>query len=141
MVHHALQAVGGRGGALVRAVAGLVCAAALLSGCASGGGSAPGSPTVATHSVATVRQASCTDWERGDDGERLATVLALRHFAGGEVGSSTVIRYGRVLDDDRAYDVLQSWCTRTFARGFKLYKLYERAASFVGTPAKPPAGL
>jgi hypothetical protein len=37
-----------------------------------------------------------------------------------------------VLEDGRAYRVLQSYCIRTFARGFKLYKLYERAAAFVG---------
>jgi hypothetical protein len=37
-----------------------------------------------------------------------------------------------VLDDERAYELLQSYCAHYFARGFKLYKLYERAAAFVG---------
>jgi hypothetical protein len=37
-----------------------------------------------------------------------------------------------VLDDARAYKVLESYCANSFARGFKLYKLYERAAAFVG---------
>ena len=59
-------------------------------------------------------------------------MLALRKFAGGPVGSSTGLKYGSVLDDQRAYRVLDSWCRKYFARGFKLYKLYERAATFVG---------
>jgi len=32
----------------------------------------------------------------------------------------------------QAYKVLESYCKNYFARGFKLYKLYERAAAFVG---------
>jgi hypothetical protein len=59
-------------------------------------------------------------------------VVALRNFAGGPVGSSAGIQKGPVLDDQRAYKVLQSYCRNFFARGFKLYKLYERAAAFVG---------
>ena len=39
---------------------------------------------------------------------------------------------GPVLDDERAYNLLQGYCANRFARGFKLYKLYERAAAFVG---------
>ena len=37
-----------------------------------------------------------------------------------------------MLDDDRTYTLMQSFCANHFARGFKLYKLYERAAAFVG---------
>ena len=37
-----------------------------------------------------------------------------------------------VLDDERAYKLLQSYCAKPFARGFKLYKLYTRAAAFIG---------
>ena len=53
-------------------------------------------------------------------------------FAGGPIGSSKGIQRGPVLDDTRAYKVLQSYCANYFARGFKLYKLYERAAAFLG---------
>ena len=56
----------------------------------------------------------------------------LRKFAGGPVGSSGGIKHGPVLGDDRAYKILQSYCSNYFARGFKLYKLYVHAAGFVG---------
>ena len=58
--------------------------------------------------------------------------MQLRKFAGGPVGSSEGIKRGPALDEARAYKVLDSYCERYFARGFKLYKLYERAAAFVG---------
>ena len=66
----------------------------------------------------------------------------LRDFAGGPVGSSFALKTGPVLDDGRAYKVIRSWCVHYYARGFKLYKLYERAAAFVGrsgplAPAEP----
>ena len=94
-------------------------------------------PQAQTRAVATVRQASCANWQKGDSRERRNTVLQLRKFAGGQVGSSKSIRYGRVLDDGRAYKVLDSWCKNYFARGFKLYKLYARAAAFVGRAPSP----
>jgi hypothetical protein len=83
-----------------------------------------------------VRAADCTDWKNGTVDERVNTVIALRKFAGGPVGSSAGIQNGPVLDDGRAYRIFESYCGKYFARGFKLYKLYERAAAFVG-PAPP----
>jgi hypothetical protein len=41
-----------------------------------------------------------------------------------------------VITDQQAYDLLQSYCEQPFAQGFKLYKLYQRAAAFKGTPAQ-----
>ena len=82
--------------------------------------------------VGSVRSADCRDWKRGTAAQRRATVVQLRKFAGGPVGSSAGIQNGPVLDDGRAYKVLESYCARYFVRGFKLYKLYERAAAFVG---------
>jgi hypothetical protein len=80
----------------------------------------------------SIRSANCTDWERGTLDQRRSTVIRLRKFAGGPVGSSAGIQNGPVLNDERAFDLLQSYCANRFARGFKLYKLYERAAAFVG---------
>jgi hypothetical protein len=37
---------------------------------------------------------------------------------------------GAVLEDERAYDLLQGYCSAEFAESFKLYKLYTRAAAF-----------
>ena len=59
-------------------------------------------------------------------------MVQLRGFAGGPIGSSSGPQRGPVLDDKRAYKVLHSYCANYFARGFRLYKLYERAAAFVG---------
>ena len=44
---------------------------------------------------------------------------------------------GAVLDDQDAYDLLGRWCGMRFARAFKLYKLYERAAALTGAPVGP----
>ena len=41
---------------------------------------------------------------------------------------------GSVLDDKQAYDLFNSYCEESFARGFKLYHLYQRAAGFAGQP-------
>jgi hypothetical protein len=62
-------------------------------------------------------------------------VVQLRLVAGGPVGSSNGIQNGPVLDDPQAYTLLQSYCRNYLARGFKLYKLYNRAAAFRGHPA------
>jgi len=80
-----------------------------------------------------VRTADCSDWKKGNVDQRRGTVVQLRKFAGGPVGSSAGIQNGPVLDDGRAYRVLESYCAKYFARGFKLYKLYERAAA----PVRP----
>ena len=75
-----------------------------------------------------IRLADCTDWKRADVSQRLGTVRELRDFAGGPVGQAPA--HGNVLDDKTAYKLFQNYCANFFARGFKLYKLYERAAAF-----------
>lgn len=105
---------------------GLACVT-LAAGC--GGSDASDTASGAgSHIQAELRLADCTDWKRADVSERLGTVRQLRDFAGGPTGSPA--GRGNVLDDERAYQVLQSWCRNDFARGFKLYKLYTRAAAF-----------
>jgi len=132
VVHDSVQAVGGRAGRTLRAAAALICCGALLAGC---GGSSASKPRVNLPPPgvgASIRTDNCTDWNRGTVDQRRGTVVQLRNFAGGPVGSSAGIQNGPVLDDDRAYNLLQSYCANSFARGFKLYKLYERAAAFLG---------
>lgn len=111
----------------------LICCAALLGGC---GGSSSSKdkpfPTTGAGVGTSIRTANCSDWKRGTVEARRRTVVQLRGFAGGPVGSSQGIQNGPVLDDTRAYKVLESYCANEFARGFKLYKLYERAAVFLG---------
>jgi hypothetical protein len=110
----------------------------LLAGCGSSSDSKPSdSKQQVDYSLvpgvgASIRSANCTDWEKGTVDQRRSTVIRLRKFAGGPIGSSAGIQNGPVLNDERAYDLLQSYCANRFARGFKLYKLYDRAAAFVG---------
>ena len=75
-----------------------------------------------------LRLADCSDWRAADVAERLGTVRQLRDFAGGPTGSPA--GRGAVIEDERAYALLQGSCSAEFAESFKLYKLYTRAAAF-----------
>jgi hypothetical protein len=110
----------------------LLCCLGLIGGGVGVSVASKGPKDPRTASVGSVRQADCTDWKKGSEDQRENMVFALRKFARGPVGSSAGIQRGPVLDDDRAYKVLDSYCSRYFARGFKLYKLYGRAAAFIG---------
>jgi hypothetical protein len=133
VVHDAVKALDRRSHRQARRAAALIGCAALLGGC---GGSSTSKdkpfPTTGAGVGTSIRTANCTDWQRGTVEARRRTVVQLRGFAGGPVGSSKGIQNGPVLDDTRAYKLLQSYCANEFARGFKLYKLYERAAVFLG---------
>jgi hypothetical protein len=119
------------------AVAVLTGALAVLAGCGSGGGT----PSVAVGGLdvgQSISLADCNDWKNSSTQQRLGTIRELRNFAGGEVvggGTNPASGTGAVIDDSKAYDLLDGYCKNSFARGFKLYKIYERAAAFSGTPA------
>ena len=132
MVHHAFEAVEQLHLRNARSVIALICCIALLGGCGGSSSSTQQAEELPLAGLGSVRTVDCTDWKRGTVDQRRGTVDQLRGFAGGPVGSSAGIQNGPVLDDARAYRVLQSYCKNRFARGFKLYKLYERAAAFVG---------
>jgi hypothetical protein len=104
----------------------LICASAAF-GCGGGDGSGTASGSGPRIGVA-LRLADCDDWNQADVSERLGTVRQLREFAGGPTGSPS--GHGNVLSDERGYEVLENWCQARFARAFKLYKLYTRAAAF-----------
>jgi hypothetical protein len=104
----------------------LICLA-ISAGC--GGSDASGTASGAGVQInVPLRLADCDDWNQADVGERLGTVKALRDFAGGPTGSPG--GHGATLSEKRGYEVLQNWCSQRFAQGFKLYKLYTRAAAF-----------
>ena len=132
MVHHAVEAVGRLHHRNARTVLALITCIALLGGCGGSSSSKEQPEELPAPAVGSVRTADCSDWKKGNVDQRRGTVVQLRKFAGGPVGSSAGIQNGPVLDDGRAYRVLESYCAKYFARGFKLYKLYERAAAFVG---------
>jgi hypothetical protein len=111
---------------LIAAAAVLLCIGA-LSAC--GGSDASNTAAGAgPHIQVALRLADCDDWNQADVSERLGTVQQLADFAGGPTGSPA--GHGNTLSQKRGYDVLQNWCEQRLARGFKLYKLYTRAAAF-----------
>jgi hypothetical protein len=105
----------------------LALGALVVGGC-GGSGTSNTASGAGPQISAPLRLADCTDWKRADASERLGTIGQLRDFAGGPSGSSGAP--GNVLDDKKAYELFQNWCSNYFARGFKLYKLYTRAAAF-----------
>ena len=132
LVHHAVQTLRGRRRPTYLAAA-LTCWALLLGGCGGSGHAKAGGVTPSPYGLGgSVRTMDCRDWKRGTLSQRLGAVVQLRDFAGGPVGSSAGIQNGPVLDDRQAYRILQNYCSHYFARGFKLYKLYTRAAAFLG---------
>jgi hypothetical protein len=124
VVHHSVQTL--------RVAVVVAGCAALLAGCGGSSNERKVDYSMVAGVGSSIRSANCRDWQKGSVLARRSTVIKLRKFAGGPVGSSAGIQNGPVLSDERAYQLFQSWCANHFARGFKLYKLYERAAAFVG---------
>lgn len=113
-------------GVVPAAAAALICSTVAL-GCGGSDASDTASGSGPRIGVA-LRLADCDDWKQADVSERLGTVRQLADFAGGPTGSPA--GRGNTLSDERGYEVMQNWCRNDFARGFKLYKLYTRAAAF-----------
>ena len=80
-----------------------------------------------------INLADCHDWNQANLLERLGTLKQLKDFAGGPVvgnNASAPAGRGSVLSDWQANDLFNNYCKADFARGFKLYRLYGRAAGF-----------
>jgi hypothetical protein len=104
---------------------------AVLAGCGGDGSAGKRHQDAGPQLDVPIRLANCRDWNQADAAQRLGTVRALTNFAGGPVvGPSERVGNGPVLTDKQAYQLFDSYCAKTFARGFKLYKLYVRAAAF-----------
>jgi hypothetical protein len=119
--------VGATGAAIV-----ILLAAAAISACGSSGSSG----TVGTRIPGDMRLAKCSDWRLANREQRLGTLAQLENFAGGPVGSAGTptgepVR-GRVLGTKQAYDLFQRYCSHRYALQFLLWRLYTRAAAFVG---------
>ena len=74
-------------------------------------------------SVASLVQ--CSDWLAGDRDQRIATLHDIREQVN-QTGSEPTTD----LSDEQAYGVLQRACSQPYASGFRLYKIYTRAAAF-----------
>jgi hypothetical protein len=107
-----------------------------LVGC-GGGSTTPPQVGVGPNVGQPISLADCNDWNQANTEQRLGTIKQLKDFAGGPVvgnNASSPSGRGSVLDDKQAYDLFNRYCEESLARGFKLYKLYERAAAFTGQP-------
>ena len=107
-----------------RLAAGLLAAASLpVAGCGGGSPAQPsGGPVGLTASQLQV--ADCRDWKRLSLRERYAVLDQLKEIARGPD------KNGAVLPQQKAYDTIDGRCRHYFARGFLLYEMYNRAASF-----------
>jgi hypothetical protein len=116
----------------------VLAAAALLAACGGGSSTQP-EVDVGPNVGQPIALADCHDWEQANIEQRLGTIHQIKDFAGGPVvgnNSSSPSGTGSVLDDKKAYDLFNGWCSKSFASGFKLYHLYQRAAAFTGQPAQ-----
>jgi hypothetical protein len=98
-------------------------------GCGDGGSSGEQAQQ-GPHLRDPINLADCRDWNAGTLDERLGTIRGIRDFLGGPVPGTS--GHGATLSDEQAYKLFEGWCGNEYARGFKLYKLYARAAAFVG---------
>jgi hypothetical protein len=109
-------------------------AAGIVAGCGGGTNTQP-QIDVGPNVGQPINLADCNDWNQASTAQRLGTISELKGFAGGPVvgnNATSPSGTGAVLGDKQAYDLFENYCKESFARGFKLYKLYERAASFSG---------
>ena len=116
----------------------VIVASAAVAGCGGGPNTQP-QVDVGPNVGQPIALADCHDWEQANVEQRLGTIHQIRDFAGGPVvgnNASSPSGTGSVLDDKDAYNLFNGWCSKSFARGFKLYHLYQRAAAFTGQPAQ-----
>ena len=78
--------------------------------------------------------AQCRDWNGGTEAEKQATIADIRS----SLTPQSQEESGTSLSDERAYQVFEQWCAEDFAQGFKLYKVYARAAALA--PSRRAAG-
>jgi hypothetical protein len=125
VVHHAAQAVDLRRGKIHYVTVSIV-AVALLAGCGGGEPEAPEVPGDSSALQVTAREADCADWNEATADERGTLIDSLEQVEGAPTTGGTPA----VLSDEQAYNLFESYCSQSFARAFKLYKLYARAAAF-----------
>jgi len=116
--------------------AALLVALVGVAGCGGGSSTQP-QVDVGPNVGQPISLADCHDWNQANTEQRRGTIHQLKDFAGGPIvgnNATSPSGTGSVLDDKQAYDLFNRYCAQDLARGFKLYKLYERAAAFTGQP-------
>jgi hypothetical protein len=76
---------------------------------------------------------NCGQWTAARADIRQTVLDELHGFYGGPVsGKRHTQAYGTVLSDAEATRLFNTYCARSYAGNFTLYKLYARAAAFAG---------
>jgi len=70
---------------------------------------------------------TCRDWKGADEKERLATIADIRSQLAPQSSGIEIPE----LTDEEAAEVFDNSCRPGWAGGFRLYKLYAKAAGFV----------
>ena len=70
--------------------------------------------------------ANCSDWSGGARDRKLATVADIRN----QVNRDDTGIVSPPLSDEEALRLFDDECARPYAKGFRLYVLYARAAGF-----------
>ena len=111
-------------GRLAVAATSAAIALAGLTGCAGGGASTEPTPAY----DATVRTATCAEWNAESPAERHTLVTGMQAFVGGRVDQPG--QRGQVLTERAAARLFDDYCARPFASEFALYRIYGNAAGF-----------
>jgi hypothetical protein len=115
-------------------LAGLLLGACLLTVVGCGDEGQPAAQPLGQSKAGSVASlVQCTDWNAGDEAEKLATIADLRAQLGAADGSVEPPD----LSDDQAMQLFDNQCRASYAASFRLYKLYARAATFAPLLEQP----
>jgi hypothetical protein len=142
VVHHSAQAIdrfleGSRRAGRAPALLAILAAVAFIAAGCGGGTNTQPQVDVGPNVGQPIALADCHDWQQANVEQRLGTIQQIKDFAGGPVvgnNASSPSGRGPVLDDKQAYNLFNGWCSQSYASGFKLYHLYQRAAAFANVP-------
>lgn len=115
-------------GVLALVAAAVVVGIALVDTGGSGGseGTAPAYGVGQIRAGSVAQLARCADWVEGTDAEQQVTVDDIQS----QLNQPGADGPTPDLPDDEAIAVLDRICSRSYAAGFRLYKLYARGAAF-----------
>ena len=103
----------------------------------------PPKPGAAPDVGQAINLADCNDWNRATAAQRRGTLAQLEGFAGGPIVGNERVRAvghrGRCWTTRTPTTCSVAGAAMRFARAFKLYKLYERAAALTGAPVRAGA--
>jgi uncharacterized lipoprotein YajG len=111
---------------MTRVVLAALVATLALAACGSNSRSTDVKPVGEMLVGSVAPMAQCSDWNAGTRDQRLATIHDIRQQVNLRDGTVQTPQ----LSDHEAYRIFRQTCRRKFAAGFRLYKLYARAASF-----------